>query len=73
MTNIPHAKLLSDIEAFLADTGMGVSYFGKIATGNSELVARLKEGKRCWPETEQKARSFMAGYQPKRKAVEAAE
>lgn len=51
--------LLKEIEAFLADTGMGESYFGKRATGNSELVARLRNDGRVWPETVAKARSFM--------------
>ena len=53
-------SLLSEIDAFLAETGMGASYFGKAATGNSELVARLRSGGRVWPETIERARSFMA-------------
>lgn len=51
--------LLNEIEAFLSETGMGDSYFGKKATGNSELVARLRDGRRVWPETEAKVRSFI--------------
>ena len=51
--------LLSDIEAFLARTGMGESYFGKRAAKNSELVARLRGGGRVWPETEKRIRQFM--------------
>ncbi len=51
--------LLADIEAFLAETGMGPSYFGKQAAGNSEVVARLREGRRVWPETETKLRAYM--------------
>lgn len=58
MTNI-HSNLLSEIEAFLAETGMGPSYFGKQACGNSEIVARLKEGRRVWPETETRVRAFI--------------
>lgn len=54
-----HPSLLSEIEAFLSETGMGESYFGKCAVGNSELVQRLRDGGRVWPETEAKARSFM--------------
>lgn len=52
--------LLQEIEAFLSETNMGESYFGKKATGNSELVARLRGGRRIWPETEIKVRLFMA-------------
>ena len=51
--------LLSDIEDFLARTGMGPSYFGKQAVGNSEIVARLRSGGRVWPETEAALRRFM--------------
>ncbi len=29
------------------------------ATGNSEVVARLRAGRRVWPETEQKVRAFI--------------
>lgn len=52
--------LLTDIKAFLDETGMGKSYFGKAACGNSELVERLESGGRVWPETEDKVRAFMA-------------
>ncbi len=60
MSNIRHPELLAEIEAFLAATGMGAAYFGKKATGNSEMVARLRGGGRVWPETESQARAFMA-------------
>ena len=63
MSNTHHPELLADIEAFLTATRMGASYFGKKATGNSEMVARLRNGGRVWPETEQLARDFMAAYQ----------
>lgn len=56
---IQHPTLLSEIEAFLSQTGMGASYFGKMSAGNSELVARLKAGGRIWPETEVKVRAFI--------------
>lgn len=51
--------LLVAIEAFIAETGMGESYFGKKSVGNSELVARLREGRRVWPETAASIRSFI--------------
>ena len=53
-------ELLSEIRSFLAQTGMGPSYFGKASCGNSELVERLESGRRVWPETADKVRSFMA-------------
>jgi hypothetical protein len=61
-------SLIQDIDAFLRDTGMGASYFGKLATGNSELVARLRSGRRVWPETEQKVREFMRAQRKGRAA-----
>lgn len=56
---ITHKTLLSEIDAFLAETGMGPSYFGKKAARNSEVVSRLREGRRIWPETEAEIRSFI--------------
>jgi hypothetical protein len=53
------ATLLAEIEAFLAESGMGESYFGKRASGNSELVARLRQNRRVWPETADKVLSFI--------------
>lgn len=52
--------LLTTIQAFLAETGMGPSYFGKVSCGNSEVVSRLERGGRIWPDTEAKIRAFMA-------------
>ncbi len=59
MADMSSNRFLTDIEKFLSDTGMSASYFGKVAAGNSELVARLREGRRTWPETEKKVRAFM--------------
>ena len=53
-------SLADEIETFLAEFGMGASYFGKAAAGNSELVLRLRRGGRVWPETETKLRDFMS-------------
>lgn len=68
MMNTPTEKLLSEVNDFLAETGMGVSYFGKVASGNSELVKRLQSGRRVWPETADKIHAFMSEY--RQKAVE---
>lgn len=58
--NTKNNTLLSEIEDFLSKTGMGVTYFGKASSGNSELVQRLRSGGRVWPETEHKVRDFMS-------------
>lgn len=55
----PNLTLLREIEVFIAETGMGESYFGKAAAGNSELVPRLRSNGRVWPETAAKVRSFI--------------
>lgn len=65
MQNITHHnELVGEIDAFLKRTGMGPSYFGKKAVGNSEVVDRLKTGRRVWPETEKKLRQFIAENTP---------
>ena len=52
--------LLSEIRTFLARTGMGPSYFGDIACGNTELVRRLESGGSVTLRTAEKIRAFMA-------------
>lgn len=54
--------LLTDIERFLAETGMGAATFGGLAMGDRHLVRQLRNGRRLWPETEAKVRAFMASY-----------
>jgi hypothetical protein len=61
-------SLIEEIDAFLAETGMGASYFGKQATGNSEIVKRLREGRRVWPETEKQVRDFIKAQRRMRAA-----
>ena len=51
--------LLEQIEEYLAAHNMGASYFGKKATGNSELVARLREGGDITGKTAQRVREFL--------------
>lgn len=60
MERFPCTALISEIEEFLSESGMGASYFGKAAAGNSEFVKRLRAGGRCWPETETKVRRFIS-------------
>lgn len=60
MENHLSTDLLAEVDAFLAETGMGQSYFGKAAVGNSEIVPRLRAGGRVWPETASKLRDFIS-------------
>ena len=57
---VMNTDLLIEIRSFLARSGMGETYFGKAAVGNSELVKRLENGRRIWPDTEEKVRAFIA-------------
>ncbi|WP_273689052.1 hypothetical protein [Ketogulonicigenium vulgare] len=52
--------LLTQIDTYLARSRMGESYFGKKAVGNSELVSRLRAGRRIWPETADRVLAFMS-------------
>jgi hypothetical protein len=62
-------ELLLDIEAFLAETGMGPTYFGKRACGNASLVPRLRDGKSVQLETAEKVRDFIASTPVKGREV----
>jgi len=62
-------SLLTEIEAFLTETGMGPSYFGKQAAKNSEIISRLRKGGRIWPETEWKIRLFIAEERKRRQVA----
>ncbi len=52
-------KLLDEIDAFLAGVKMSETTFGRKAVNDGKFVPRLRAGKRCWPETEEKAREYM--------------
>ena len=52
-------KLLTEIEAFLEETGIGPTYLGKASVNNSDLVENLRKGGDCLTGTVQKVREFM--------------
>lgn len=65
--------LLSEIDAFLTESGMGEYRFGLLAAKNGRLVERLRSGKtpkgrpvRIWPETEMQVRAFILAQRQKR-------
>lgn len=51
--------LLTDIRSFLTKSGMGPSYFGKVACGNSEVVDRLEAGGTVTLVTAERIREFI--------------
>ena len=61
--------ILSDIEAFLTSHGVSATRFGDLAMEDRHLVRQLRQGRRLWPETEAKVRTFMATYRPKQEAA----
>jgi hypothetical protein len=56
------AELLPDIIAFCEARGMPQTKFGELAMSDTAFVLKLQRGRRVWPETEAKARDFMASY-----------
>jgi hypothetical protein len=63
-----HETLLTEVERFLAVTGMGASYFGQKAVSNSKLVSRLREGRPVETSTEAKIREFIVREMRRRRA-----
>lgn len=66
-------NLLTEIDAFLSETGMGEYRFGLLSARNGRLVERLRAGTtpkgkpvRIWPDTEMQIRAFMMVERAKR-------
>ena len=57
-------SLLSEIEAFIETHKLSHWQFGAAALNDRHFVEDLREGRRCWPETEARARHYMAAYKP---------
>ena len=58
-------QLLPDIHAFCEAHSLPITKFGELALNDTAFVHKLAKGRRVWPETEAKAREFMAAYQAK--------
>ncbi|ODT80605.1 MAG: hypothetical protein ABS76_15620 [Pelagibacterium sp. SCN 64-44] len=52
-------KLLDEIDAYLAGVKMSETTFGRKAVNDGKFVPRLRAGKRCWPETEERVRAYI--------------
>ncbi len=60
--NATVSKLLTDIDAYLAaNPGISETTLGRETVNDGKFVGRLRNGGRCWPETEQRLRAFMRG------------
>ena len=56
--------IIHEVDSFLRVHKMAESYFGRRATNDWKLVPQLRAGRRLWPDTEARIRSFMENYQP---------
>jgi hypothetical protein len=65
---MPCHPLLTDIDAFLRVHKLSDSAFGRQALNDWKLIRQLRAGRRLWPDTEGRVRTFMAGYRPKTRA-----
>ncbi len=64
------ASILEDVEAFLkVNDKISATAFGDGAMKDRHLVRQLRAGRRLWPETEAKVRTFMAEYTPHQSAA----
>lgn len=52
-------RLLEQIDAFLANSKMAETTFGRKAVNDGKFVARLRSGGRCWPETTERAINYI--------------
>ena len=60
-----YPPLLNDIDAFLRVHKLSDSAFGRQAVNDWKLIRQLRAGRRLWPDTEGRVRTFMVTYQPK--------
>ena len=61
---IPH-PILSEIDAFLRIHKLSESAFGRLSVNDWKLIRQIKAGRRLWPDTEARIRTFMVTYQPR--------
>lgn len=58
------ADILRSIEAFRRRHSIPVTTFGRLAVGDANLIANLKDGRELRRATEARVRKFMAEYRP---------
>jgi hypothetical protein len=56
--------LADAIAVFVEAHGMSSVTFGRQAMNDPHFVRDINAGRRVWPETDQRARAFMASYVP---------
>ena len=63
------SQLITQIESFLAETGLSAHRFGMLAAKNGRLVDRLRSGGRIWPETEVQISNFLLSEEARRRVI----
>ena len=61
-------RLVRLVHAELLKGELSDSAFGRQALNDWKLIRQLRAGRRLWPDTEGRVRTFMAGYRPKARA-----
>lgn len=56
------STILADIDAFAERYGLSDSQIGRKALNDTKAIGQIRNGRRVWPETEQRIRDFMAAY-----------
>lgn len=56
--------LLTEVESYLAASGMSPTAFGDASLKDRHFVRQLRAGRRVWPETADKVRAFMREHPP---------
>ena len=67
-----NSVILSEIDAFLFESGMSASGFGRAVVNDPHLVRRMRLGRRVLPDTAQRVRQFIAARRAKDKDEAAA-
>ena len=60
-----HIPLLDEIDTFVRINQLSESAFGRLAVNDWKLLRQLRAGRRLWPDTEGRVRTFMVTYRPK--------
>lgn len=63
------ARLLEEIRAFMAESGISKTALGKAAVKDPSLVDDLENGRELRWQTMRRVREFMAGYPDQERAV----
>lgn len=59
-----HDDLIKEIETYCREANLAITTFGRKATNDGKFVNRIRNGGRCWPETEEKVRRYIANNPP---------